>query len=108
VRTLVGKGLFEFGDEDGPGATAKLQHPLGVCLDPARKCLWIADTFNSKIKLLSLSSNQVSTLGLSIPLDEPGGLHLVGDSLFVADTNHHRVIRIDLKQADAEILDIHE
>ena len=108
VRTLVGKGLFEFGDADGIGTAAKLQHPLGVCLDPARKCLWVADSYNSKIKMILLVSNQVSSLVLSLPLNEPGGLHLVGDSLFVADTNHHRVIRIDLKQAEAEILDIHE
>ena len=108
VRTLVGKGLFEFGDVDVTGAGAKLQHPLGLCLDKDRNCLWIADTYNSKIKALSISSNQVSTLGLSLPLNEPGGLHLAGDSLFVADTNHHRVLRIDLKQSEAEILDIHE
>jgi sugar lactone lactonase YvrE len=108
VRTLVGKGLFEFGDEDGTGTAAKLQHPLGLCLDPVRKCLWIADSYNSKIKAISLSSNLVSTLGLTLPLNEPGGLHLAGDALFVADTNHHRVVRIDLKQSDAEILDIHE
>ncbi len=47
-------------------------------------------------------------MGLSLSLNEPGGLHGVGDSLFVADTNHHRVIRIDLKKAEAEILDVHE
>ena len=108
VQTLVGQGLFEFGDVDGIGPEARLQHPLGLCLDVARNCLWIADTFNSKIKMLSLSSNKVSSMGLSLPLNEPGGLHGVGDSLFVADTNHHRVIRIDLKQAEAEILDIYE
>ena len=108
VRTLVGKGLFEFGDVDGAGTEARLQHPLGLYLDEARNCLWISDTYNSKIKAMALSSNKVSSMGLSLPLNEPGGLHGVGDSLFVADTNHHRILRIDLKQAQAEILDIHE
>lgn len=108
LRTLVGQGLFEFGDLDGPGREARLQHPLDVHLDAGRNSLWVADTYNSKIKMISLSSNKVSSLGLGISLNEPGGVHGTGDSLFVADTNHHRVIRIDLKQAEAEILDIHE
>src|SRR5262249_26467021 len=30
VRTIVGKGLFEFGDTDGRGEQVRLQHPLGV------------------------------------------------------------------------------
>lgn len=108
LHTLVGQGLFEFGDLDGVGTAARLQHPLGLYLDTARNCLWIADTYNSKIKMISLTSNKVSSMGLSLSLNEPGGLHGVADSLFVADTNHHRVIRIDLKKAEAEILDVHE
>ena len=31
VRTLVGSGLFGFGDQDGPGPAARTQHVLGVC-----------------------------------------------------------------------------
>ena len=108
LHTLVGQGLFEFGDRDGTGAEARLQHPLGLYLDRARNCLWIADTFNSKIKMLSLKSNKVSSMGLGLPLNEPGGLHGVGDVLFIADTNQHRVLRVDLAKAEAEILDIHE
>lgn len=108
VRTLVGSGLFDFGDQDGPAAKARLQHPLGVYFDPARKCLWIADTYNSKIKMMSLSSNKVSTLGTDLPLNEPGGIHGVGDYLFIANTNGHQIVKIDLKQAQAEVVEIHE
>src|SRR5262249_50814407 len=43
VRTLVGAGLFEFGDRDGPAASARLQHPLGLWLDG--RTLYVADTF---------------------------------------------------------------
>src|SRR5205807_277307 len=32
VRTLVGEDLFVFGDRDGPGKAARLQHPLGIAL----------------------------------------------------------------------------
>lgn len=108
VRTLVGKGLFEFGDRDGGKEEARLQHPLGVHLDAARKCLWIADTFNGKVRILSLATGKVSTLETSLALNEPGGIHGVGDELFIADTNHHQIVKIDLRQAQAEILEIHE
>jgi hypothetical protein len=30
VSTIVGQGLFDFGDIDGVGDTVRLQHPLGV------------------------------------------------------------------------------
>ena len=32
LHTAVGEGLFDFGHVDGPAATARLQHPLGVTL----------------------------------------------------------------------------
>ena len=34
VTTLLGAGLFAFGDVDGPLEEARLQHPLGVCVWP--------------------------------------------------------------------------
>src|SRR5260370_34078786 len=30
VRTIVGQGLFDYGDVDGVGDEVRLQHPLGV------------------------------------------------------------------------------
>ena len=34
VSTLVGAGLYEFGDVQGKREVARLQHPLDVCADP--------------------------------------------------------------------------
>ena len=42
--------LFSYGDKDGKGTEAKLQHPLGV-VTIADKLL-IADSYNHKIKLV--------------------------------------------------------
>jgi len=85
IGTLVGKGLFDFGDVDGPTSEALLQHPLGVTSDP--EAAWVADTFNGKIKRVDLGSREVSTVAAGF--SEPGGLARAGDYLIVADTNAH-------------------
>src|SRR5262249_15367434 len=50
VRTIVGQGLFDYGDVDGVGDEVRLQHPLGVAFDNA--ALLVADSYNNKIKRL--------------------------------------------------------
>ncbi|HWW76932.1 MAG TPA: thioredoxin-like domain-containing protein, partial [Pyrinomonadaceae bacterium] len=104
VRTLVGGDLFEFGDRDGAGDDVRLQHPLGLALDGAR--LFIADTYNHKIKLLDPRTRRVSTFaGTGHPgqkdgdrpeFYEPGGLAVARGRLYVADTDNHAVRVVDL------------
>ena len=106
VTALVAGGdetLFDFGDEDGVGNEARFQHPLGVAIHGDR--LLVADTYNSKIKVIDLASRQANTLygdeqgwedGTSPLFHEPGGISVDGDVLWVADTNNHVVRRIDL------------
>ena len=50
--------MFSFGDRDGIGYAAKLQHPMGVHYCPYSEVLYIADTFNHKIKRLAKPSNK--------------------------------------------------
>jgi thiol-disulfide isomerase/thioredoxin/sugar lactone lactonase YvrE len=103
VKTLIGEGLFDNGDEDGVGNQVRLQHPLGVAWHDGK--LYIADTYNSKIKVLDpLLTSCKSFLGgktsgwLTEPLfGEPCGLSFAGDKLYVADTNNHRIRVVDLK-----------
>ncbi|MHB9130108.1 MAG: thioredoxin-like domain-containing protein [Armatimonadota bacterium] len=104
VDTLVGQGLFTFGDIDGPGDIALLQHPLGVAAQG--DVVFVADTYNHKIRKIDLHSDLVSTVaGTGRPgrdadgtleLYEPGGLWVSGDDLFIADTNNHRIIHYHL------------
>lgn len=106
VTTIAGGDLFKFGDEDGQGDAARLQHPLGVAVGNGR--VFIADTYNHKIKLLDPATGQVTTFaGTGVaghvdgPADtaqffEPGGLSVAGQALYVADTNNHVVRMIDL------------
>ncbi|ANJ68484.1 hypothetical protein A9404_12490 [Halothiobacillus diazotrophicus] len=94
VITLVGKGLFNFGDQDGLAAQAQLQHPQGVAY--LNHALYIADTFNNAIRKLDLDSLQVTTLTKS--LAQPNGLAVLDDRhLLVADTNHDRMVTVDVQ-----------
>lgn len=100
VRTLVGRGLFEFGDVDGTAEAVRLQHPLGIAW--ADGVLYVADTYNHKVKRLFPGVRAASTwLGTGQPgrgtgspgaLAEPSGVSASGGRLFVADTNNHRVV----------------
>jgi DNA-binding beta-propeller fold protein YncE len=104
VVTLVGRGLFEFGDRDGAGEEVRLQHPLGV--HASAGILYVADTYNHKVKVLSPATRTVATLagtgrpgladGSPSMLYEPGGLWAAGGRLWVADTNNHAVRVADL------------
>ncbi len=123
VRTIIGVGLFQFGDVDGAYPDARLQHPLGIALWPKRpgeenasagERLLVADTYNHKIKLIDVKGESSTTwIGVgranaktkrtALVLDEPGGLSLLRDNgppvrdwLFIADTNNHRIIRVDV------------
>jgi DNA-binding beta-propeller fold protein YncE len=112
TATVAGSGqLFGYGQTDGPGKSARFQHPLGVV--PYNGSLFVADTFNGLIRRIDLKTTTVTTWLGSTAGDataynfyEPGGLSIAGDTLFVADTNHHRIIAIDIPTKKARILAI--
>jgi DNA-binding beta-propeller fold protein YncE len=92
VTTIAGGDLFEFGDKDGKGDAVRLQHPLGVAV--AGGVVYIADTYNHKIKALDPGSGKVTTLATGF--HEPGGLSVANGKLYVADTNSHEIRIVDL------------
>src|SRR5205823_13532980 len=60
VTTLVGQGLFEFGDVDGAGEVVRLQHPTGIAFGDGT--IYVADSYNHKVKRLDPASGEVRTL----------------------------------------------
>jgi len=105
VGTLVGQGLFDWGDVDGAGADVRLQHALGVTA--ADHYVYVADTFNHKIKRIDLSAGQTTTLaGGPGVLAEPGGIARAGDFLLVPDTNHHRIVAVHRDSGELRPLEI--
>ncbi len=97
VRTVIGEGTFEFGDIEGASAGARLQHPGSVCFDATRNVIWIADSYNNKIKVFSIAKNEVKTLNVNYKLHEPTGLTLADNALWIVNTNAHELLRLDLK-----------
>jgi DNA-binding beta-propeller fold protein YncE len=97
VQTIVGEGLFQFGDKNGTGREVRLQHALGVIFHNGK--LYVADTYNSKIKLIDPKQRSCETFLGDTPgtFDEPGGLSIAGGKMYVADTNAHRIRVVDLE-----------
>lgn len=105
VRTIVGTGLFDFGDRDGEGDAVRLQHPLGVAWHDG--VLYVADTYNGKVKAVDPERRTSRTLlGGEGMLWEPGGLDVAGGRIYIADTNHHRVAVADVAGGDIEEFEI--
>jgi len=106
LTALVAGGqesLFEFGDVDGVGSAARLQHPLGI--DEHAGLLLVADTYNSKLKTVDPATGKTQSLygsehgwrdGTDPLFYEPGGLSVDGDIAWIADTNNHVIRTVDL------------
>jgi DNA-binding beta-propeller fold protein YncE len=106
VSTVIGHGLFEFGDLDGDHLKARLQHPLGIAYHHG--LLYVADTYNNKVKIVDPGERTSQTWAgtgigglkdgpkLKARFDEPGGIDVAEDgTVYVADTNNHAIRVID-------------
>ncbi|KAI7736671.1 hypothetical protein M8C21_009136, partial [Ambrosia artemisiifolia] len=121
-RLLVGgdpvfsDNLFKFGDQDGIGSEVRLQHPLGVLCGKDGQ-IYVADSYNHKIKKLDPATKKVSTIAgtgkagfkdgaaLSAQLSEPAGI--VEDDtgrLYIADTNNSLIRYLDLNKKDPQVV----
>ncbi|MCE5269707.1 redoxin domain-containing protein [bacterium] len=98
VSTLVGEGLFEFGDIDGPLGQARLQHAIGLLWHAGK--IYVADTYNNKIRVIDPEQRRVSTLigdGQSgdadgpagrARLNEPNDIEYLDGRFYITDTNN--------------------
>jgi sugar lactone lactonase YvrE len=113
VETLAGTGLFDFGDIDGDRRSARLQHPQGIAVAAGR--LFIADTYNHKIKLVDPERGGATTFAGSergradgpadaARFDEPAGLSVAHGRLYVADTNNHAIRVVDIETGETSTL----
>lgn len=117
VAGTTANNLFDFGDVDGELGENRLQHALGVQGVPGGD-LYIADTYNSRIKVIPAGETAVRTVfGLggsggyadgdaaAAQFDEPGGLSYANGLLYVADTNNHVIRTIDLDSGLVDTLE---
>jgi hypothetical protein len=96
VRTIVGTGLFDFGDVDGIGDSVRLQHPQGIAVAPEGRLL-VCDTYNDSLRWLDPAERRVTTWVRG--LHEPGGIAIGARGVYVADTNAHRIVVADWSSA---------
>ncbi|NLG59531.1 MAG: redoxin domain-containing protein [Gammaproteobacteria bacterium] len=108
VQTLVGRNPWEFGAEDGARSAALLQQPLALALDPESPRLWIADSGNNRLRVLRLGGGEVSTFELPRPLHGPAGMAMAPGVAWIADTDAHAVLRLDLVSGDLHHIPIGE
>jgi sugar lactone lactonase YvrE len=116
VVTLVGTGLFDFGDKDAVGKEALLQHPQGLAVH--NDTIYVADSYNSKIKSIAIGSLQVRTVAGSgkqgdvdgnssiAQFSEPAGLAVAGNKMFIADTNNHKIKVFEFDTGEVTTLDL--
>jgi sugar lactone lactonase YvrE len=94
------------GDQNGPGNSALLRPADGIVVDG--NALIVSDSVNQKIRRIALTPDHtVTTLvgdgncglrvgtGATTRLRNPRGIALWNGAYFVADSDNHRVLRVD-------------
>ena len=105
VTTICGSGdLYLFGDKDGIGEEVRLQHCMGV--EYAQGNLWVADTYNHKIKLVNPRTGECKTVLGNGKFSEPSGLSILNSNLYIADTNNHAIRQVNLNTLEVTTLKI--
>lgn len=109
--TVAGTGTRGYRGDGGPAAEARLENPRGMAVHDG--VLYIADTGNDVVRAVDLDDGTIRTVagsgergyggdGLSAraaSLAAPRGVAVSDDgrALFIADTDNHRIRRVDLQ-----------
>lgn len=108
VTTLAGNGASS-GSSDGPANLASFNGPSGITTDGNH--LFVADTYNSRIRRISMTTGEVTTLagsgsqaltdgtGASASFFFPAGITCHGAYLYVADTGNNAIRKIAIATA---------
>ena len=108
ITTVAGTGVVGGGGDGGPATEAQLAFPKGVAVD-ADDNLYIADNENGRIRRIDRSGTITTIAGIGdgdfsgdggpaigARLDSPTGVAVdSGGNLYIADTENHRIRRVD-------------
>lgn len=108
VSTVLGQDVWNFGQADGPRAQALLQQPQALALDPDAPVLWIADSGNDSLRTLRLGGGELTTYPLPQRLHGPSGLAVGDGVVWIADTDAHAVLRLDIQNGSLHHVPIGE
>lgn len=113
IETVAGTGKQGFFGDGEPATEAQLNSPSGVAID-RRGNIYIADTFNHRIRVVDAQTKIISTLagtgeqglsgdeGLAVwaTLAGPSGLALdANEDLLIADSGNHRIRKLVMAKA---------
>lgn len=118
LRTVAGDGSPSFGGDGGPATAAGLDRPAG--LGAHAEALYIADASNDRIRSVDLASGVIHTVAGSgvrgfggdggpaadAPLNQPLFVTAAPDgrTLYLSDTENHRVRAVDLSSGSISTL----
>jgi hypothetical protein len=103
VDTIVGTGLFDFGDKDGVGDDVRMQHQQGIARHIDGRLL-VADSYNDALKWVDPATRRAETWLRGFA--EPSGVAISGNLAYVADTNAHRVAVVGLGDSEVGELEL--
>lgn len=104
VATLAGSGSE--GSDDGTGGAASFKNPNSITSDGTH--LYVADTYNHKIRQIEMATGVVTTLagsgsegsddgtGGAASFKNPNSITIDGTHLYVADTGNHKIRKIEI------------
>jgi sugar lactone lactonase YvrE len=109
ITTIAGIGTQGFSGDAGPATSASIDSPTGLALDSANN-LYLADTHNHRVRRIDATTGLITTIaGTGTPgfsgdaaaattaaLALPHGITIDSSgNLYFADTENHRIRRID-------------
>lgn len=101
IHSVAGNGKAGF--KDGPAPEAQLNGPKHICVDGLGR-VYVADDVNAAIRCYDPATETVSTLlgrghgDERIELSHPHGVTIEKGSLYVMDTYHDRIFRLELSE----------
>lgn len=115
VSTLIGQGVFDYGDEDGRSKVALMQGPAGI--HHYDGSLFVADQHNNKIKVSEASNGRTERLigtgevGYSngaayrAELNHPSDITVLRGQLFFTDAFNHCIRIFDFESENVRTFD---
>ena len=109
ASTAVGNGSYGNGGDTGPAIDAQLANPNGVAVDAAGD-IFIADTWNNSVREVNAATGAITTIAgggtetdpefsgpaTDAQLNNPQGVVVFGNTLYIADSGNNVVRAVDL------------
>ncbi len=108
VRTVFGRGMFEFGLRDGGQRSALMQFPTALAPMDQVSGLWIADTGNGALRRWVARNQALSTYDLPAKVQRPTAVATWQNGLWLADGGSHLVWRLNVDTGEMRRLPIGE